>query len=62
MAFQDPTVKTTFIINPQWKAEGNLVSEFGIFPWDKQKNEASLFSFFYQQCLQEAQTLHQFSL
>ena len=27
------------VINPLWKTEGNLVSEFGLLPWDRKKNE-----------------------
>ncbi|KAI8462739.1 MAG: hypothetical protein J3K34DRAFT_446931 [Monoraphidium minutum] len=35
----DSAIKNLLIINPLWKTEGNLVSEFGILPWDRKANE-----------------------
>lgn len=35
----DAAVGTLLVVNPLWKAEGNLVSEFGILPWDRKANE-----------------------
>eukprot|EP00798_Chlamydomonas_sp_ICE-L_P011302 gene11302-18939_t len=36
---EDKRIKNLFIINPQWKLEGNLVSELGIGPWRKANEE-----------------------
>lgn len=36
---QDKGITTLLVVNPLWKTEGNLVSEFGILPWDRKKNE-----------------------
>jgi len=35
----DSSVGQLLIVNPLWKTEGNLVSEFGILPWDRKANE-----------------------
>lgn len=36
---EDSAIGQLLIINPLWKTEGNLVSEFGILPWDRKANE-----------------------
>jgi hypothetical protein len=35
----DPQIGTLIAVNPLWKTEGNLVSEFGLLPWDRKANE-----------------------
>lgn len=36
---QDASIQQLYIVNPLWKTEGNLVSEFGIGPWRKANEE-----------------------
>lgn len=33
------------LVNPQWTVGGNLVSDFGIFPWQRAKAEELVNSF-----------------
>ena len=41
----DAAVQQLLIVNPQWRAEGNLVSEFGLLPWDRKANEEFVATF-----------------
>jgi hypothetical protein len=34
---RDGTKELTIIANPQWNNEGNVISDFGILPWQRQK-------------------------
>ncbi|GBF94850.1 hypothetical protein Rsub_08022 [Raphidocelis subcapitata] len=43
---QDSSIGQLIIVNPLWRTEGNLVSEFGILPWDRKANEEFVASFF----------------
>eukprot|EP00877_Chromochloris_zofingiensis_P004360 jgi/Chrzof1/13925/Cz08g18030.t1 len=36
---EDASIQQLYIVNPLWKTEGNLVSEFGIGPWRKANEE-----------------------
>jgi hypothetical protein len=35
----------TLIINPQWTVGGNVVSDFGIFPWQRKAAQEVVGSF-----------------
>lgn len=50
---QDSSVSQLLIVNPLWRTEGNLVSEFGILPWDRKANEEFVAQFFPSYCLYE---------
>ena len=36
---QDKRIGQLIVVNPQWKTQGQLVSEFGIGPWKKANEE-----------------------
>eukprot|EP00197_Chlamydomonas_leiostraca_P003667 CAMPEP_0202860252 /NCGR_PEP_ID=MMETSP1391-20130828/2035_1 /ASSEMBLY_ACC=CAM_ASM_000867 /TAXON_ID=1034604 /ORGANISM="Chlamydomonas leiostraca, Strain SAG 11-49" /LENGTH=357 /DNA_ID=CAMNT_0049539395 /DNA_START=134 /DNA_END=1207 /DNA_ORIENTATION=+ len=42
---EESAAATLLLVNPLWKTEGNLVSEFGLMPWDRKKNEELVASF-----------------